>query len=71
MADVAPLTGEVLALDLVDAHPMGAHGRVDLPATPRQSSDRLALEGDRLPGEVHDGAPARAWTEERRPSCPP
>ncbi|WP_097867987.1 CGNR zinc finger domain-containing protein [Streptomyces sp. rh34] len=60
MADSAPLTGEVLALDLVNTRPMGAHGRVDLLATPRQLSDWLALEGDRLQGEVRDTAPTRA-----------
>ncbi|TXS46970.1 CGNR zinc finger domain-containing protein [Streptomyces sp. t39] len=60
MADSAPLTGEVLALDLVNTRPMGAHGRVDLLATPRQLSDWLTLQGDRLPREVRDTAPTRA-----------
>ncbi|UUU20357.1 CGNR zinc finger domain-containing protein [Streptomyces sp. DSM 40750] len=60
MADSAPLTGEVLALDLVNTRPVGAHGRVDLLATPRQLSDWLTLEGDRLQGEVRDTAPTRA-----------
>lgn len=60
MADSAPLTGEPLALDLVNTRPTGAHGRVDLLATPRQLSDWLALERDRLRGEVRDSAPTRA-----------
>ncbi|GGV68180.1 hypothetical protein GCM10010277_77330 [Streptomyces longisporoflavus] len=60
MADSAPLTGEALALDLVNTRPMGAHGRVDLLATARQLSHWLALEGDRLQAEVGDSAPTRA-----------
>ncbi|MFE6099451.1 CGNR zinc finger domain-containing protein [Streptomyces laurentii] len=59
MADSAPLTGEVLVLDLVNTRPMGAHGRVDLLATPRQLSDWLALEADRLPEEFRDAVPSR------------
>jgi predicted RNA-binding Zn ribbon-like protein len=60
MADSAPLTGEALALDLVNTRPMGTHGRVDLLATPRQLSDWLALEQDRLQGEARDSTPTRA-----------
>ncbi|GAA4555251.1 CGNR zinc finger domain-containing protein [Streptomyces collinus] len=61
MADSAPLTGEALALDLVNTRPMAADGYVDLLATPRQLSDWLALEGDRVRGEVRDSAPT--WTD--------
>ncbi|TDC25987.1 zf-CGNR multi-domain protein [Streptomyces sp. 8K308] len=60
MADSAPLTGEALALDLVNTRPVGAHGRVDLLATPRQLSDWLTLEEDRLHGEARGTAPTRA-----------
>ncbi|MFF5966886.1 CGNR zinc finger domain-containing protein [Streptomyces collinus] len=60
MADSAPLTGEALALDLVNTRPMTADGHVDLLATPRQLSDWLTLEQDRLQGEARDSAPTRA-----------
>jgi predicted RNA-binding Zn ribbon-like protein len=60
MADSAPLTGEALALDLVNTCPVGAYGRMDLLATPRQLSDWLTLERDRLQGEVRDTAPTQA-----------
>ncbi|NIH78421.1 CGNR zinc finger domain-containing protein [Amycolatopsis viridis] len=56
MADSAPLTGELLALDLVNTRPMG----VDLLATPRQLAGWLSLERDRLGEEVQNTAPTRA-----------
>lgn len=59
MLESEPLTGEALALDLVNTCPAGADGRVDLLATPRRLSDWLALEADRLGGEVGDAAPTR------------
>ncbi|WP_431780933.1 CGNR zinc finger domain-containing protein [Streptomyces chumphonensis] len=60
MADSTPLTGEALALDLVNTRPRGARGRVDLLATPQQLSAWLHLERDRLRGELRDTEPTRA-----------
>ncbi|CAM5289958.1 CGNR zinc finger domain-containing protein [Streptomyces atroolivaceus] len=60
MADSEPLIGEALALDLVNTRPAGAHGRVDLLATPQQLSGWLLLERDRLQGEVQNTAPTRS-----------
>ncbi|BAW09563.1 CGNR zinc finger domain-containing protein [Nocardia seriolae] len=45
MADLEPLIGEPLALDLVNTRPAGA----DLLETPEQLADWLRLEADRLP----------------------
>ncbi|MEC3916643.1 CGNR zinc finger domain-containing protein [Nocardia sp. CDC160] len=45
MADLEPLIGEPLALDLVNTRPLGA----DLLETPAQLADWLHLEADRLP----------------------
>ncbi|TGZ17131.1 hypothetical protein DV517_21040 [Streptomyces sp. S816] len=52
MSESEPLTGEALALDLVNTRPLSGDGRVDLLGTPRQLSRWLALEADRL-GEGH------------------
>ncbi|MFD4370081.1 CGNR zinc finger domain-containing protein [Streptomyces sp. NPDC058486] len=60
MTDSAPLTGEALALDLINTRPESGHGRVDLLATPQQLSDWLILERGRLHGEVQDIAPTLA-----------
>ncbi|MVU81971.1 hypothetical protein GPX89_32625 [Nocardia sp. ET3-3] len=45
MADLEPLIGEPLALDLVNTRPLGA----DLLETPERLADWLRLEADRLP----------------------
>ncbi|MEC3952190.1 CGNR zinc finger domain-containing protein [Nocardia sp. CDC153] len=45
MADLEPLIGEPLALDLVNTRPLGA----DLLETPAQLADWLRREADRLP----------------------
>ncbi|MGV9665023.1 CGNR zinc finger domain-containing protein [Nocardia niigatensis] len=45
MADLEPLIGEPLALDLVNTRPTGA----DLLETPQRLADWLRLEADRLP----------------------
>lgn len=50
MSDSEPLTGEALALDLVNTRPAGGDGRVDLLATAQQLSDWLEREAYRLPG---------------------
>ena len=48
MSESEPLTGEALALDLVNTRPLSGDGRVDLRGTPRQRSRWLELEADRL-----------------------
>lgn len=53
-----PLTGEPLALDLVNTRPAGPAGRRDLLATPVQLAAWLHLESDRLGEELS----ARALT---------
>ncbi|MGM9332302.1 CGNR zinc finger domain-containing protein [Streptomyces murinus] len=56
MSESEPLTGEALALDLVNTRPLSGDGRVDLLATPRQLSRWLALEADRLEeGHAEEG----------------
>ncbi|MBZ4318381.1 CGNR zinc finger domain-containing protein [Streptomyces huiliensis] len=60
MPDQALLTGEALPLDLVNTRPADAEGRADLLATPRQLADWLALQADRLGGEVRGAAPTGA-----------
>jgi predicted RNA-binding Zn ribbon-like protein len=55
-----PLTGEPLALDLVNTRPAGDHGRTDLLDTPQRLAAWLALEGDRLHEEAGDGEPAES-----------
>jgi predicted RNA-binding Zn ribbon-like protein len=55
------LTGEPLALDLVNTRPAGAGGRrTDLLDTPERLAAWLALEGDRFGPEVRDAAPTDA-----------
>ncbi|GAA0703638.1 CGNR zinc finger domain-containing protein [Kitasatospora atroaurantiaca] len=44
-----PLTGEPLALDLINTRPVTANGPVDLLATPTGLRAWLALQADRLP----------------------
>jgi predicted RNA-binding Zn ribbon-like protein len=58
MSDSEPLTGEHLALDLVNTRPAGGDGRIDLLDTPQRLAAWLALEGDRLYGEAGDSAPS-------------
>ncbi|MEV0515620.1 ABATE domain-containing protein, partial [Nonomuraea sp. NPDC050405] len=64
MSDVVPLTGEPLALDLVNTRPCLADGPADLLATPDDLAAWLALQADRLAGsgvqDAHD-PPAGAW----------
>ncbi|MFJ8094540.1 CGNR zinc finger domain-containing protein [Streptomyces griseofuscus] len=56
MSESEPLTGEALALDLVNTRPLSGDGRVDLLGTPRQLSRWLELEADRLKeGHVEEG----------------
>ncbi|MGW1895046.1 CGNR zinc finger domain-containing protein [Streptomyces sp. NPDC002004] len=55
--DAEPLTGEPLALDLVNTRPAGPEGRTDLLATPQLLAAWLESEGDRLPGPAADQAP--------------
>jgi predicted RNA-binding Zn ribbon-like protein len=59
MPESEPLTGEALALDLINTRPLSADGRVDLLGTPPQLSRWLALEADRLQEDVTVAAPAR------------
>jgi predicted RNA-binding Zn ribbon-like protein len=54
-----PMTGEALALDLINTRPLGADGRTDLLGTPRQLSRWLALEADRLQEDAAVAAPTR------------
>jgi predicted RNA-binding Zn ribbon-like protein len=60
VSDSEPLTGEPLALDLVNTRPAGGDGRTDLLDTPERLTAWLALEGDRLHGEAGDSAPAES-----------
>ncbi|MEU7498182.1 CGNR zinc finger domain-containing protein [Streptomyces griseofuscus] len=56
MSESEPLTGEALALDLVNTRPLSGDGRVDLLGTPRQLSRWLELEADRLKeGHTEEG----------------
>ncbi|MFF1398108.1 CGNR zinc finger domain-containing protein [Streptomyces sp. NPDC058287] len=58
MSDGEPLTGEPLALDLVNTRPTGPDGRpADLIDTPRRLAAWLDLEADRLPGDFSRPAP--------------
>lgn len=50
VSDLLPLTGEPLALDLVNTRPHTADGPVDLLATPAALGTWLTLQADRLPG---------------------
>jgi predicted RNA-binding Zn ribbon-like protein len=52
MSEIEPLTGEALALDLINTRPMTTAGRQDLLATPQQLSRWLALQADRLPQDT-------------------
>ncbi|CAM5318197.1 CGNR zinc finger domain-containing protein [Streptomyces griseomycini] len=58
MRDSEPLTGEPLAIDLVNTRPADGEGRTDLLDTPQRLAAWLALEGDRLHGEAGDPEPA-------------
>ncbi|MBC9713991.1 CGNR zinc finger domain-containing protein [Streptomyces sp. TRM66268-LWL] len=61
MDERAPLTGEPLALDLVNTRPATPDGdRADLIGTPPQLADWLAAQADRLPAEVHERVPTAA-----------
>ncbi|MFE5022564.1 CGNR zinc finger domain-containing protein [Streptomyces sp. NPDC056656] len=59
MSDGEPLTGEPLALDLVNTRPTGPDGRpADLIDTPRRLAVWLDLEGDRLPESFGRATPS-------------
>ncbi|MFY7066380.1 CGNR zinc finger domain-containing protein [Nocardiopsis changdeensis] len=59
MDERGPLTGEPLALDLVNTRPAGPDGRrTDLIATPELLAAWLSLEADRLPAEARGSATA-------------
>ncbi|MFB6677600.1 CGNR zinc finger domain-containing protein [Streptomyces sp. NPDC056390] len=59
MSDGEPLTGEPLALDLVNTRPTGPDGRpVDLIDTPRRLAAWLDLEAHRLPGDFSRTTPS-------------
>ncbi|MFI6790547.1 CGNR zinc finger domain-containing protein [Nonomuraea sp. NPDC050383] len=60
MSDVVPLTGEPLALDLVNTRPRLADGPADLLATPDALAAWLALQSDRLAGSGLQDAHAPA-----------
>ncbi|MFF7854453.1 ABATE domain-containing protein [Streptomyces sp. NPDC007904] len=60
MRDSEPLTGEPLAVDLVNTRPADGAGRTDLLGTPQGLADWLALEGDRLRAEAVDPAPTES-----------
>ncbi|MFI6763636.1 CGNR zinc finger domain-containing protein [Micromonospora sp. NPDC050417] len=49
MKDALPMTGEPLALDLVNTRPNGSNGPVDLLGTPDQLAAWLAAQVERLP----------------------
>lgn len=56
MSDLVPLTGEPLALDLVNTRPHATDGPVDLLTTPADLRAWLALQVDRLPEKVWETA---------------
>lgn len=59
MSDGEPLTGEPLALDLVNTRPTGPDGHpADLIDTPRRLAAWLDLEADRLPADLTRTAPS-------------
>ncbi|MEV5428130.1 ABATE domain-containing protein [Streptomyces sp. NPDC052701] len=60
MRDSEPLTGEPLALDLVNTRPAGSDGRTDLLDTPQRLAAWLALQDDRLGAETGGGVPTGA-----------
>ncbi|MFH8800830.1 CGNR zinc finger domain-containing protein [Streptomyces sp. NPDC017936] len=60
MRDSEPLTGEPLALDLVNTRPAGVGGRTDLLDTPERLAAWLALEEARLGLEVDGAEPTAA-----------
>ncbi|MFH8928397.1 CGNR zinc finger domain-containing protein [Streptomyces pristinaespiralis] len=60
MRDSEPLTGEPLAIDLVNTRPADGDGRSDLLDTPQRLAAWLDLEGDRLHEEAGDPAPAES-----------
>ncbi|WP_128381006.1 CGNR zinc finger domain-containing protein [Streptomyces cavernae] len=60
MRDSEPLTGEPLALDLVNTRPAGGDGRIDLLDTPERLAAWLALEEDRLGPETGGAVPTEA-----------
>ncbi len=54
MSGVIPLTGEPLALDLINTRAHAADGVTDLLATPEQLRNWLALQADRIPDVTVD-----------------
>ncbi|RKN37176.1 CGNR zinc finger domain-containing protein [Streptomyces hoynatensis] len=57
MEEREPLTGEPLALDLINTRPAEAGGRADLIGTPALLAAWLSLEEDRLPAEIRGATP--------------
>ncbi|MFG2024229.1 CGNR zinc finger domain-containing protein [Streptomyces sp. NPDC048825] len=60
MRESDPLTGEPLALDLVNTRPAVHESRADLIDSPRRLAVWLSREADRLPGDVRGGVPEAA-----------
>ncbi|MFH9825612.1 CGNR zinc finger domain-containing protein [Streptomyces bobili] len=60
MRESEPLTGEPLALDLVNTRPAGADGRTDLLGTPERLAAWLAVEADRLDLSAESAVPTEA-----------
>ncbi|WP_182902951.1 ABATE domain-containing protein [Microbispora sp. H10830] len=58
MSDLVPLTGEPLALDLVNTRPHTPDGPVDLIATAEGLRTWLGLQADRLGGALSEGGQA-------------
>ncbi|GAA0419074.1 CGNR zinc finger domain-containing protein [Acrocarpospora corrugata] len=56
MSELLPLTGEPLALDLVNTRPHTPDGPVDLLATPAALGTWLTLQAERLPGYPSEAA---------------
>ncbi|MEV6408928.1 MULTISPECIES: CGNR zinc finger domain-containing protein [Streptomyces] len=60
MRESEPLTGEPLALDLVNTRPAVADGRTDLLGTPERLAAWLAVEADRLDLSAESAVPTEA-----------
>lgn len=56
MVDLTPLTGEPLAIDLLNTRPHTAEGTIDLLADVAQLRSWLALQADRIPEQAADEA---------------
>ncbi|TQS24492.1 ABATE domain-containing protein [Microbispora sp. KK1-11] len=64
MIDLVPLTGEPLALDLVNTRPRTPDGRVDLIATAEGLRTWLGLQADRLGGALPESGQAPSTDDE-------